>query len=65
MTTTVMFPRWVRVVLDPTVSSLNRLFSQELVSVGTGDGRTGDMSVLGHIKHKMVCSPDFEALLES
>ncbi|XP_067084479.1 DNA-directed RNA polymerase III subunit RPC4 [Osmerus mordax] len=40
-------------------------FLQELVSVGTGDGRTGDMSVLGHIKHKMVCSPDFEALLES
>lgn len=37
---------------------------QELVSVGT-DGRTGDLSVLGTVKHKMVCSPDFEALLES
>ncbi|XP_071390474.1 DNA-directed RNA polymerase III subunit RPC4 [Centroberyx affinis] len=39
-------------------------FLQELVSIGT-EGRTGDLTVLGHIKHKMVCSPDFEALLES
>ncbi|CAL8332182.1 unnamed protein product [Arctogadus glacialis] len=39
-------------------------FLQELVSIGT-EGRTGDMTVLGHIQHKMVCSPDFEALLES
>lgn len=38
--------------------------SQELVSIGT-EGRTGDLSVLGNIRHKMVCSPDFEALLES
>lgn len=38
--------------------------NQELVSVGT-DGRTGDLSVLGTVKHKMVCSPDFEALLEN
>ncbi|KAG5840618.1 DNA-directed RNA polymerase III subunit RPC4 [Anguilla rostrata] len=40
-------------------------FLQELVSVGTGEGRIGDLSVLGHIKHKLVCSPDFEALLEN
>ncbi|XP_006028967.1 DNA-directed RNA polymerase III subunit RPC4 isoform X2 [Alligator sinensis] len=39
-------------------------FLQELVSVGIGDGRTGEMIVLGHVKHKLVCSPDFEALLE-
>ncbi|XP_051277698.1 DNA-directed RNA polymerase III subunit RPC4 [Dicentrarchus labrax] len=39
-------------------------FLQELVSIGT-EGRTGDLSVLGNVKHKMVCSPDFEALLES
>ncbi|MGH0181413.1 UNVERIFIED_CONTAM: hypothetical protein FKN15_006499 [Acipenser sinensis] len=39
-------------------------FLQELVSVGTGDGRTGDLTVLGHIRHKLVCSPDFESLLE-
>ncbi|XP_056585468.1 DNA-directed RNA polymerase III subunit RPC4-like [Triplophysa dalaica] len=39
-------------------------FLQELVSVNT-DGRRGDMSVLGHIKHKLVCSPDFQALLEN
>ncbi|KAI1900852.1 hypothetical protein AGOR_G00054120 [Albula goreensis] len=40
-------------------------FLQELVSVSTGEGRTGDLSVLGHIKHKLVCSPDFQALLEN
>ncbi|KAM7017577.1 DNA-directed RNA polymerase III subunit RPC4 [Tautogolabrus adspersus] len=39
-------------------------FLQELVSIGTEE-RTGDLTVLGNIKHKMVCSPDFEALLES
>ncbi|GAA6220947.1 DNA-directed RNA polymerase III subunit RPC4 [Lates japonicus] len=38
-------------------------FLQELVSIGT-EGRTGDLTVLGNVKHKMVCSPDFEALLE-
>lgn len=37
---------------------------KELVSVGIGDNRTGEMIVLGHVKHKLVCSPDFEALLE-
>ncbi|KAJ8379966.1 hypothetical protein SKAU_G00007440 [Synaphobranchus kaupii] len=40
-------------------------FLQELVSVATGEGRIGDLSVLGHIKHKLVCSPDFQALLEN
>ncbi|KAI4890145.1 hypothetical protein NFI96_020032 [Prochilodus magdalenae] len=39
-------------------------FLQELVSVGTED-RRGYMSVLGHVKHKLVCSPDFQALLEN
>ncbi|CAK6950222.1 DNA-directed RNA polymerase III subunit RPC4 [Scomber scombrus] len=39
-------------------------FLQELVSIGA-EGRTGDLTVLGNVKHKMVCSPDFEALLES
>lgn len=39
-------------------------YSQELVSVNT-EGKTGNLTVLGNIKHKMVCSPDFEALLES
>ncbi|KAM8865060.1 DNA-directed RNA polymerase III subunit RPC4 [Synchiropus picturatus] len=38
-------------------------FLQELVSIGT-EGRIGDLTVLGKIKHKMVCSPDFESLLE-
>ncbi|XP_030627209.1 DNA-directed RNA polymerase III subunit RPC4 [Chanos chanos] len=39
-------------------------FLQELVSVRT-ESRAGDMTVLGHVKHKLVCSPDFEALLEN
>ncbi|XP_055023811.2 DNA-directed RNA polymerase III subunit RPC4 [Misgurnus anguillicaudatus] len=39
-------------------------FLQELVSVHT-EGKRGDMSVLGHVKHKLVCSPDFQALLEN
>ncbi|XP_051759937.1 DNA-directed RNA polymerase III subunit RPC4 [Ctenopharyngodon idella] len=39
-------------------------FLQELVSVNT-EGRRGDLSVLGHVKHKLVCSPDFQALLEN
>ncbi|XP_008280515.1 DNA-directed RNA polymerase III subunit RPC4 [Stegastes partitus] len=39
-------------------------FFQELVSIGT-EGKTGNLTVLGNVKHKMVCSPDFEALLES
>ncbi|XP_027035228.2 DNA-directed RNA polymerase III subunit RPC4 isoform X1 [Tachysurus fulvidraco] len=39
-------------------------FFQELVSVSS-EGRRGDMTVLGHIKHKLVCSPDFKALLEN
>lgn len=40
------------------------VFLQELASVGT-EGRTGYLTVLGNVKHKMVCSPDFEALLEN
>ncbi|XP_054853742.1 DNA-directed RNA polymerase III subunit RPC4 [Eublepharis macularius] len=39
-------------------------FLQELVSVGIGDNRSGEMIVLGHVKHKLVCAPDFESLLE-
>ncbi|XP_028313438.1 DNA-directed RNA polymerase III subunit RPC4 [Gouania willdenowi] len=39
-------------------------FLQELVSVHT-EGNTGNLTVLGRVKHKMVCAPDFEALLES
>ncbi|XP_077457122.1 DNA-directed RNA polymerase III subunit RPC4 [Stigmatopora argus] len=39
-------------------------FLQELVSVDP-EGRRGNMTVLGNVKHKMVCSPDFESLLAS
>lgn len=36
---------------------------QQLVSVRLSDGRTGDMMVLGNVHHKLVLSPDFQALL--
>ncbi|XP_034025797.1 DNA-directed RNA polymerase III subunit RPC4 [Thalassophryne amazonica] len=52
-----------QVILDVSLGA-SCSFLQELVSVGT-DGRSGDLTVLGHVKHKMVCSPDFEALLEN
>nr|XP_020443213.1 DNA-directed RNA polymerase III subunit RPC4-like [Monopterus albus]XP_020443214.1 DNA-directed RNA polymerase III subunit RPC4-like [Monopterus albus]XP_020443215.1 DNA-directed RNA polymerase III subunit RPC4-like [Monopterus albus] len=39
-------------------------FLQELVSVRLSDGRTGDMMVLGNVQHKLVLSPDFQALLK-
>ncbi|NXF65749.1 RPC4 polymerase, partial [Ciccaba nigrolineata] len=52
-----------KVTLDVTMGTPCS-FLQELVSVGVGDNRTGEMIVLGHVKHKLVCSPDFEALLE-
>ncbi|KAJ7305192.1 hypothetical protein JRQ81_011099 [Phrynocephalus forsythii] len=52
-----------RVTLDVTMGTPCS-FLQELVSVGIGDNRSGEMIVLGHVKHKLVCSPDFESLLE-
>ncbi|XP_072491000.1 DNA-directed RNA polymerase III subunit RPC4 [Notamacropus eugenii] len=52
-----------KVTLDVTVGT-SCSFLQELVSVGIGDSRTGDLTVLGHVKHKLVCSPDFESLLD-
>lgn len=39
-------------------------FLQELVSVRLSEGLTGDMSVLGNVQHKLVCSPDFQTLLQ-
>ncbi|XP_053495111.1 DNA-directed RNA polymerase III subunit RPC4 isoform X2 [Ictalurus furcatus] len=39
-------------------------FLQQLVCVRLTEGLTGDMTVLGDVKHKLVCSPDFEALLK-
>ncbi|XP_059386473.1 DNA-directed RNA polymerase III subunit RPC4-like [Carassius carassius] len=38
-------------------------FLQQLVCVRLSEGLTGDMTVLGNITHKLVCSPDFETLL--
>ncbi|KAB0396265.1 hypothetical protein E2I00_018971 [Balaenoptera physalus] len=52
-----------KVTLDVTMGTTCS-FLQELVSVGLGDSRTGDMTVLGHVKHKLVCSPNFESLLD-
>ncbi|NXB91027.1 RPC4 polymerase, partial [Vidua chalybeata] len=53
-----------KVTLDVTMGTPCSFLQQELVSVGIGDNRTGEMIVLGHVRHKLVCSPDFEALLE-
>ncbi|XP_075714977.1 DNA-directed RNA polymerase III subunit RPC4 [Rhinoderma darwinii] len=39
-------------------------FLQELVAVSVGEARRGEMMVLGHVQHKLVCSPDFDSLLE-
>ncbi|TSK14549.1 DNA-directed RNA polymerase III subunit RPC4 [Bagarius yarrelli] len=40
-------------------------FLQQLVCVRLKEGLTsGDMMVLGDVRHKLVCSPDFEALLK-
>lgn len=52
-----------KVTLDVTMGTPCS-FLQELVSVGIGDNRSGEMIVLGHVKHKLVCAPDFESLLE-
>ncbi|KAM3591884.1 uncharacterized protein V6R79_008986 [Siganus canaliculatus] len=38
-------------------------FLQQLVSVHLCEGQTGDMMVLGNVHHKLVLSPDFQALL--
>ncbi|KAM8876975.1 DNA-directed RNA polymerase III subunit RPC4 [Synchiropus picturatus] len=38
-------------------------FLQQLVSVQLSEGKTGDLMVLGNVQHKLVLSPDFQALL--
>ncbi|XP_028270258.1 DNA-directed RNA polymerase III subunit RPC4 [Parambassis ranga] len=52
-----------QVTLDVSLGTTCSFF-QELVSINTEE-KTGNLTVLGGVKHKMVCSPDFEALLES
>ncbi|XP_045211717.2 DNA-directed RNA polymerase III subunit RPC4-like [Mercenaria mercenaria] len=39
-------------------------FLQDVASVKV-NGEQGDISVLGHIDHRLVCTPDFEMLLDS
>ncbi|XP_027012982.2 DNA-directed RNA polymerase III subunit RPC4 [Tachysurus fulvidraco] len=39
-------------------------FLQQLVCVRLTEGLTGDMTVLGDVRHKLVCSPDFQTLLK-
>ncbi|XP_078715523.1 DNA-directed RNA polymerase III subunit RPC4 isoform X2 [Lampetra fluviatilis] len=41
----------------------NCSFLQELVSVRLQEGRTGDATVLGHVCHRLICTPNFESLL--
>lgn len=57
-------PRFPGLLTGGLVFSPPPPLEKELVSVSIGDNRTGEMIVLGHVKHKLVCSPDFEALLE-
>ncbi|XP_069820902.1 DNA-directed RNA polymerase III subunit RPC4 [Dendropsophus ebraccatus] len=52
-----------KVTLDVTMGT-SCSFLQELVSIGVGEARRGEMMVLGHVQHKLVCSPDFGSLLE-
>ncbi|KAM4747584.1 DNA-directed RNA polymerase III subunit RPC4 [Rhinophrynus dorsalis] len=52
-----------KVTLDVTMGT-SCSFLQELVSISVGEARAGEMMVLGHVQHKLVCSPDFEALLD-
>lgn len=40
------------------------IFSQEVVSMHP-DENEGSMTVLGHVEHKLLCLPDFDALLEA
>ncbi|XP_077595003.1 DNA-directed RNA polymerase III subunit RPC4 isoform X1 [Stigmatopora nigra] len=51
------------IVLDITDGAASS-FLQQLVSVDLSDAKTGDMMVLGNIKHKLVVSPNFQNLLE-
>lgn len=36
-------------------------FLQKLVSVGLEDSKVGEMTVLGHVKHKLICCPNFKS----
>ncbi|XP_040270711.1 DNA-directed RNA polymerase III subunit RPC4 [Bufo bufo] len=52
-----------KVTLDVTMGT-SCSFLQELVAVSVGEARRGELMVLGHVQHKVVCSPDFDSLLE-
>lgn len=52
-----------KVTLDVTMGT-SCSFLQELVAVSVGEARRGEMMVLAHVQHKLVCSPDFDSLLE-
>ncbi len=57
---------WQNVIKKNRATSSRRLslfVLQQLVSVRLSGGRTGDMMVLGNVHHKLVLSPDFQALL--
>lgn len=51
------------VVMDVAVGSPCG-FLQDLVAIHTENNRS-DMVVLGHVRHRLVCTPDFERLLTS
>ncbi|OWK06918.1 hypothetical protein Celaphus_00018674 [Cervus elaphus hippelaphus] len=39
-------------------------FLQDLVAMGFGDSRMSEMTVLGYAECKLICSPNFESLLD-
>lgn len=39
-------------------------FLQDLVSIRV-KGSSGDLSVLGHVKHRLICTPNFESLVKT
>lgn len=40
-------------------------FLQDVVSIHPDSGGGGDLSVLGHVSHRLICTPDFDSLLRA
>lgn len=40
-------------------------FLQDVVSIHPDSSGDGDLSVLGHVSHRLICTPDFDSLLQA
>lgn len=38
---------------------------QDVVSIHPDSSGDGDLSVLGHVSHRLICTPDFDSLLQA